>query len=139
MSVFLDSGVFFAAAHAGDASHERALRLLQTIGSEDAITSDHVVVECWNLLNRKLGRHVAMRFWRGLRYAPLRIEFVAAADLERAEAIAGSWLDQTFSIVDCTSFALMERTGCSRVASFDSDFAVYRFGPDATRAFEVLR
>jgi len=33
----------------------------------------------------------------------------------------------------------MHRLGVLRVASFDNDFAVFRFGPRRDRAFEVLR
>lgn len=33
----------------------------------------------------------------------------------------------------------MERLGLERAASFDDDFAVYRWGPGRRRAFEVLR
>jgi hypothetical protein len=33
----------------------------------------------------------------------------------------------------------MERLGISRVASFDNDFVVYRYGVNRDRAFEVLR
>ena len=47
--------------------------------------------------------------------------------------------DQRFSIVDRTSFAVMERLGLTRVASFDQDFAIYRYGRKRDRAFEVLR
>jgi len=47
--------------------------------------------------------------------------------------------DQTFSIVDRTSFVVMERLGLTRVASFDRDFAIYRYGRDRNRAFEVMR
>jgi len=32
---------------------------------------------------------------------------------------------QDFSIVDRTSFAIMERLGLSHAASFDDDFAIY--------------
>jgi len=41
--------------------------------------------------------------------------------------------------VDRTSFAVMERLGVHRAASFDDDFAVYRFGPRRSKAFEVVR
>jgi predicted nucleic acid-binding protein len=80
-----------------------------------------------------------MAFWLGLRQTPLRVEPVSGADLDRAQAIAEAWSEQAFDIVDCTSFAVMERLGCSRAATFDRDFLIYRFGPDRRRAFEVLR
>ena len=41
--------------------------------------------------------------------------------------------------MDRTSFAAMERLGLTRVASFDDDFAVYRYGRGRTKAFDVLR
>jgi predicted nucleic acid-binding protein len=33
----------------------------------------------------------------------------------------------------------MQRLGVHRVATFDDDFAVYRFGRDRRRAFEIVR
>jgi uncharacterized protein len=42
-------------------------------------------------------------------------------------------------VVDRTSFAVMQRLGIERAASLDSDFAVFRFGPNRRRAFTVLR
>ncbi|MEJ7747656.1 MAG: hypothetical protein WKF56_00010 [Candidatus Limnocylindrales bacterium] len=40
--------------------------------------------------------------------------------------------------MDRTSFAVMRRLGVHRAASFDSDFAVFRFGPRRDQAFEVI-
>ena len=139
MTAFVDTGVLFARAHSRDGNHAKATQILDGIGPAGVFTSDLVVAECWGLLLRKVGWQAAMRFWKGLRMAPLQVEFAIQADLERAEAIADAWVDQRFSIVDCSSFAVMERLGCSRAASFDADFAVYRYGPDRTRAFEILR
>jgi predicted nucleic acid-binding protein len=33
---------------------------------------------------------------------------------------------------------VMERLGITRVASFDDDFAVYRYGRSRARAFEIV-
>ena len=41
--------------------------------------------------------------------------------------------------MDRTSFAVMQRLRIYRAASFDNDFAIYRFGPARTRAFQVIR
>lgn len=79
-----------------------------------------------------------MRFWHALRDTPLEVESVSAPDLQRAQAIADEWRDQEFDIVDCSSFAVMERLSCRRAASFDKDFAVYRVGPDRSKAFAVI-
>lgn len=139
MTTFVDTSVLFASVHLNDQAHEAARRIVESMPSGEAITSDHVVLECWTLLRNRQGRQTANRFWRGLRFAPLAIECIEAVDLERALSIGEHWSDQDFSFVDCTSFAVMERLGCARAASFDPDFAIYRYGPDRTRAFEVLR
>jgi predicted nucleic acid-binding protein len=79
------------------------------------------------------------RFWDSVRRGGVEIELTTAADLERAWAIGEMFADQTFPIVDRTSFAVMERLGITREASFDDDFAIYRYGRNRDRVFEVLR
>ena len=60
-------------------------------------------------------------------------------DWQAAWAIGEAFPIRTSPLVDRTSFAVMERLGLTRVASFDSDFAVYRYGRRRDLAFEVLR
>ena len=48
--------------------------------------------------------------------------------------IGALFSDQDFSIVDRTSFAVMQRLGIERAASFDDEFAVFQFGPNWRRA-----
>jgi uncharacterized protein len=137
MSVFVDSSVWFAAANKRDGLNGRARSLLQT--EKRRLTSDHVLVETWLLLNRRLDRTAAERFWEGARRATVEIEVVTLADLERAWTIGLAFPDQSFSIVDRTSFAVMERLGVTRALSFDDDFAVYRYGRSRDKAFEMIR
>ncbi|MFV1959448.1 MAG: type II toxin-antitoxin system VapC family toxin [Planctomycetota bacterium] len=137
MSLFVDTSVWYAAADAGDAGNDRAHRVLG--GGERLITTDHVLVEIWTLLHHRIHATAAECFWAGIRGGVAQCEIVRTADLEVAWEIGRAFPDQDFSIVDRTSFAVMRRLGLSRVASFDADFAVYRFGPSGRRSFEVVR
>jgi uncharacterized protein len=56
-----------------------------------------------------------------------------------AWAIAAEFEDQDFSLIDMTSFAVMQRIGVLRAASLDDHFAIYRFGRRRERAFELVR
>jgi uncharacterized protein len=137
MTLFVDSSTWFAAAYASDRWNERAREILGS--GEPLVTSEHVLVETWLLLSARVHHEAAQRFWEGLRAGAARIEQVVPSDLEAAWSIGLRFSDQEFSIVDRTSFALMERLGLTRAVSFDSDYAIYRYGRNRDRAFEVVR
>jgi predicted nucleic acid-binding protein len=137
MSLFVDSSAWYGAADEGDASNARAREILSR--GEKLVTTDHVLLETWLLLRHRLQRAAAERFWEGLRGGVAEIECVGPADLEAAWAIGEAFSDQDFSLADRTSFAVMERMGIHKAASFDQDFAVYRFGRGRERAFTVVR
>ena len=137
MSIFVDSSAWYAAADRGDRQNDRAKRLLAT--DEPLVTSDHNLVETWRLIHHFISARAAETFWDGLRNGVATIEQTTSADLEAAWAIGERFPDQDFSLVDRTSFALMERLGISRVISFDNDFAIFRYGRGRRIAFEVLR
>jgi predicted nucleic acid-binding protein len=67
------------------------------------------------------------------------VESVLPVDLDAAWRIGEIFPDQGFSIVDRTSFAVMERLGLTRVATFDEHFSIYRFGSQRQHAFDVRR
>lgn len=137
MTLFVDSSALYAALDRADRGHARMTRAL---GSGEAlVASDHVLVEAWHLARSRLGWHVADRLWEAARDGAFEVEPVTSGDLDAAWAIRLAFPDQEFSIVDLTSFALMERMGIHRVATSDDDFAVYRFGARRDRAFEVVR
>jgi predicted nucleic acid-binding protein len=91
------------------------------------------------LIRYRIRRQAAERFWESIRNGVSAIEPVGAADLEAAWQTGILWRDQDFSIVDRTSFAVMCRLGIERAASFDADFAVFRFGTNRRRALTILR
>ena len=137
MSVFVDTSVWFGAANVRDRQNARAKKILIDLAAP--VLTDHVLIETWTLLNVRLHRKAADQFWLGVRRGAARLEKVLAVDLDAAWAIGEAFPDQDFSIVDRTSFAVMERLGLARAASFDDHFAIYRFGRNRDRAFEILR
>ncbi len=137
MSLFVDTSVWYAAADKSDANNVRAREILSA--GDRLVTTDHVLVESWTLLRYRIHRAAAEVFWDGLRSGVARVESVGGPDLEAAWAMGRAFADQDFSLVDRTSFAVMERLRIHRAAAFDNDFAIYRFGPGRSRAFQVVR
>jgi predicted nucleic acid-binding protein len=137
LSVFVDTSVFYSATDSGDRSYDRARRLLRD--ADSLVTTDHVLVESWRLMRSRGGFAAAERFWGTIRKGLATVETVLPGDLDAAWRIGEAFPDQDFSIVDRTSFAVMERLGVTIAASFDAHFSIYRFGPRRERAFEVRR
>ena len=137
LTLFVDTSVWYAAADVEDRSNDRAREILSA--GDRLVTTDHVLVESWTLLRLRIHRAAAETFWDGLRSGIARIESVGYADLHAAWGIGRAFPHHDFSLVDRTSFAVMERLGVTRAASFDNNFAIYRFGPRRSRAFEVVR
>jgi predicted nucleic acid-binding protein len=136
VSLFVDSSILYAAIDAGDAGHVRARDVLGR--GEALITTDHVLIETWLLVNGRAGKSTADRFWASVRSGSISLEFVVPSDVEAAWSIGEAFPDQDFSIVDRTSFAVMQRLGVHRAATLDSDFAIFRFGPRRDQAFEII-
>jgi predicted nucleic acid-binding protein len=137
MTVLVDTSVWFAALNIRDSDNARAKEIL---ASHSPLTlTDYTLVETWNLARTRVSRAAAEGFWRGIRSGVASLERVSAADMDAAWSIGADFPDQDFSIVDRTSFAVMERLGITSVASFDHHFAVYRYGPKRDRAFQIVR
>ena len=136
MSVFVDTSVWYAAADRADRSNQRAKELLSI--DEVLVTTDHLLLETWMLLRHRIHRKAAESFWGGIRAGAAMLESVLPADLEIAWTIGEAFPDQDFSVADRTSFAVMQRLGIQKVASFDEHFLIFRYGPNRSRAFEVF-
>ena len=137
MTIFIDSSVWFSAVFAKDARHALAKSILSE--NSPLVTSDHILIETWLLLKNRFNQAAAEGFCRRIMGGWCRIEIATFEDLQAAETVRDAFPDQKFSLVDRTSFVIMERLHIARAASFDDDFLVYRYGTDRERAFEVLR
>lgn len=137
-TVFVDSSAFYSLADRGDQSHAQAIQVVQRLRGADLVTTELVLAETWFLARSRQGRDAALRLWEVIREGATRVEVIRPDDLERAWAIAHDFAGQDFSLTDCTSFAFIERHGIRDAFSFDSDFAVFRYGPRRTVALRLL-
>lgn len=136
MTVFVDTSAWYAAADRADRSHSRSAALLSHYEGS-LLTSDHVLIETWFLAASRLGDDVAEQLVNSIRAGMARIESAILADLEVAAAIKLGFPDQSFSIVDRTSWSVMQRLGVHEAIAFDRDFSIYRFGRDRRSSFTV--
>jgi len=112
------------------------MSILQSI--DQYLTTDLVLVETWQLIKARFGRGVSELFWERLRDSGVRIEPIVRADLDAASDIGARFPDESFSFVDRTSFALMERMGITRAATFNPGFAAYRPRRGQKRPFQII-
>lgn len=136
MSTFVDSSVWFAAASARAPKNELAKSIL--LGLDSWTLTDHVFEETWQLLKASYGSEVANTFWDRLRESGAVVEPVTASDLDAASQIPAAYPDDEFSMVDRTSFAVMERHGITRAATFNASFEKYWYGRRKQR-FQIIR
>jgi uncharacterized protein len=86
------------------------------------------VSETITLLRYKVGWAFAVNFGDKIRAGQLaELERISPADEDAAWGIFLRYRDHTFSFVDCTSFALMERLGLTTAITLDEDFRTFGF------------
>ncbi|QQO16768.1 PIN domain-containing protein [Bradyrhizobium diazoefficiens] len=136
MSTFVDSSVWFAAACKRDRNNELAKSILLSI--DRCTLTNHVLAQTWQMLNAQFGTGVADTFWERLREIDAVVEPVTATDLETARQMSEAYPHEELSLVDRTSFAVMQRCGITRAATFSSSFEIFRYGP-RKKAFQIVR
>jgi predicted nucleic acid-binding protein len=134
LSVFADTSALYAILDDDDPTHLRALDTWRSlVRSTQLVTHSFVVVECVELVRRRLGREAVIDLTDGL--LPI-IDVVwvdqplYASALEAARA--AEWRE---SLVDHASFIVMRRAGIGLAFTYDSDFerAGFRFVPPPPR------
>jgi len=127
MSIFIDTGAFYAMADKRDKFHFKGKNYyVENYEPGQFITSNFVFVESWTLIHHKLGKNAAQTFWNIIRSGTISLKQITLIDLERAWEIFNKYFDHNFSLVDCTSFAIMEHLKILDAFTFDSDFLVFR-------------
>lgn len=131
MTIFVDTGVFYADHDRSASRHEAAMRSLEAVYRGrfgQPITSDYVYDESVTLTLRRAGdvgaaKAIGERI-RGAGSYPdvISLLFVDRAVFDRAVDIFERYDDHGLSFTDATTVAIVERDDIDTVLSFDDDF-----------------
>ena len=124
-SVFADSGYWIAVINRLDGLRERAVRIDASLGNHRKVTSEMVLIEVLNHFSGggENSRRAAAEVIAELSADP-DVDVIPLTSAQFAEAVDryGSRLDQSWSLVDCSSFVLMEERGIRDALAYDVDF-----------------
>lgn len=130
--VFADSGYWIAVTRTGDSLHRKARLVVRQISPVKIITSELVLVEYLNDMSKLGGyyRRLAVDTVRDLRNDN-NVEIVPATSQQFWEAVEyyDSHRDQRWSLVDCSSFLIMEELKIRDALAHDRDFWSAGFRP----------
>jgi predicted nucleic acid-binding protein len=116
-------------ADARDNFHIRARaieRILRRAGSE-LVCTNYIVAETHALALNRAGRELALSILHLLNSDAVSVVRVDLEDEAAARAIIERYTDKEFSLVDATSFVVMEALGLRTAFTFDEHFAQYGF------------
>jgi uncharacterized protein len=121
--VYLDTSGVIAFLDADDRCHAAAVKAWKSVlGSERSfVMTDWVRLECWSLLQRRLGVEAVADFRSEI--LPLcAVDFSDASRFERLSEHVLLSRKRALSLVDLSSFECMRRRGLRRAIAFDEHF-----------------
>jgi predicted nucleic acid-binding protein len=131
--VFVDTSAFVALANKRDRNHASARRCLRSLSRSPRplITSTDIADEVVTLIRMRIGHRIAVEVGEAIFESRwCRLLEIDSALRERAWTLFRRYDDQTFSLTDCTSFAVMQSLGIEDAFTFDrKDFAAAGFVP----------
>lgn len=128
--VFVDAGVWFAAANPKDLDHEASSDAMREAAAQGLrpVTTNLVLAEAHALLVNRTHLSAALAFLRGMR-EPHLVIVTSSPDLE-ARALR-DWIeryeDRDFSLTDAVSFTVMKDRGIREALALDRHFVVAGF------------
>lgn len=125
--MLVDTSALYALLDEDDTNHRAAAASWPTlVDREHLVTHNYVVVETSALVQRRLGMRAAARL-HGALLPAIHLHMIETETHARA---VERWLAadrRGLSLVDVTSFVVMEALGISTAFAFDTDFAAAGF------------
>lgn len=126
--VLVDTSAMAALANRHDDNHQHAREIWRRMQREKCrpFTTNVLVIETHTLLLIR-SHHTIARSW--LTAQPFPERWVTEQDYADACQLIREYDDKDFSLVDATSFVVMERLRTRWAFTFDEHFAQYGFSP----------
>ncbi|OFW65031.1 MAG: hypothetical protein A2135_03790 [Actinobacteria bacterium RBG_16_67_15] len=122
VTVLADTSALYALLDGDDGNHRRAADVWpRMVETDRVITHAYVVVETTALVQARLGMAAAVTLHRDLLGV---VETMAVDGITHARAVErwSTLSDRRLSLVDVTSFVMMEDRGIDAAFAFDDDF-----------------
>ena len=125
--VLVDSSGFLAAFNPRDDHHREGSAIWNALVEQrfSLYTTNFLIAEAHNLFIVRVGHRQARSFLRSAAESKIRTIRVRSSDEEQARAIVYRYTDKDYSLVDSTSFVIMERLGIPYAFTFDDHFNQY--------------
>ena len=125
MSVFVDTGAWFAYFVRRDPDHKSARDWVST-NESPLVTSDYILDELFTLLKIRESHALSVAAGKVLTEERIcQIIKITPEDFTRAWGIFVQFSDKGWSFTDCTSKVIMERLNISTAFSFDEHFGQF--------------
>lgn len=129
--IYMDTGALIAFFNPNDKNHEKAVEFFELRAAMGAkfIIGRPVLMEFLNGASKRAGKKIALELKRRIISSKfVMIENETEEDWEKAWQIFEKFNDQNgMDLIDCLSFAIMERMGIKEAFTFDRDFEIYGF------------
>ncbi len=129
--IYMDTTALIALANKKDKNHEKAVKFLKSKLKEGAIfvIGRPVFAEFLSGASKIIGKKKAIELYEAYTKSEfVRIEKENEEDWKKAWKIFLKYDDQDgMDVIDCLSFAIMERLGLKKAFTFDKDFEIYGF------------
>ncbi len=124
MVIFGDTSALYALLSARDLNHERAkTQWLQWVtGPAEIVISNYIVLETTALVQKRLGMQALRQFY-DLLLPSMDVYWVSEETHRQAVQMLMASNRRQLSLVDCSSFVLMNALGISTAFTFDQHFA----------------
>jgi predicted nucleic acid-binding protein len=126
--IFVDTSAFLALVNEKDNNHLAAVRFLEDIKNgrvkiKKIITSDYIIDETLTRIRYAVGHREAVEWGREILASNVVEKLEVGREIfEFAWELFEKYEDKRLSFTDCTSFAIMKKSGVERAFSFDRDF-----------------